>query len=55
MNNISDQIDPSNAPVLNGGGVLNLIGTNSLAGLTFDNNGNGAADLERQAAPSAGF
>ena len=39
MNNFAGQIDPSNSVTLHGGGVLNLLGTNTLAGLTLGDDG----------------
>ena len=39
MNNFQGQINPANAPVLNGGSTLTLLGVNTLAGLTFNDVG----------------
>ena len=39
MSGFQGQIDPTNIVTLNGGGQLNLMGTNTLAGITFNSNG----------------
>ena len=39
MNQFQGQINSATAPVLNGGAVLNLLGVNTLAGLTFNDTG----------------
>jgi len=39
MTGFAGQIDPTNVVTINGGGQLNLMGTNTLAGIVFNSNG----------------